>query len=102
MNYNYQSYDFKQDLDMHIDKKIPIELKSKSSLFIEYLFKLKIFQLDSKIKKSHGLFEEYYFIFIKSNIVFVAKKIGEERFDHIEIHDGLKIIRKLKLKQIFK
>ncbi len=78
MNNVYQFYDFTQDLNVHIDKKIPIELKSKSLLFAEYLFKLKIFQLDTRIAKSHELFEEEYFIFIKSNIVFVAKKIGEE------------------------
>jgi len=97
----YQSYDFKKEIDTHIDKKIPIELKDKSSTFKKYLFKLPIFQLEKKINKSHKLFDEDYFMIIKSNVVFVAKKIGKERFDYIEIVDGLKFIRKLKLNQIF-
>ena len=97
----YQSYDFKKEVDTHIDKKIPIELKDKSKQFIKYIFKLPIFQLEKKITKSHRLFEKDYFIFIKSNAVFVAKKIGKERFDYIEILDGLKFVRKLKLNQIF-
>ena len=98
----YQSYDFKKEIDTHIDKKIPIELKDRSSAFKNYLFKLPIFQLDDRIVKSHKLFYEDYFIFIKSNVVFVAKKIDEEKFDYIEILNGLKFIRKLKLKQLFK
>ena len=98
----YQFYDFKKEVDVHIDKKVPIDLNDKSSTFKKYLFKLTIFQLDNTITKSHKLFEEDYFIFIKSNVVFVSKKIGEERFDYIEILDGLKFIRKLKLKQLFK
>lgn len=97
----YQPYDFKQEVDMHIDKKIPIELKDKSKSFANYLFMLPIFHLNVRITKSHKLFEEDYFMFIKSNIVFVAKKIGKEKFDYIEIFDGLKFIRKLKLDQIF-
>jgi len=97
----YQSYDFKKEIDIHIDKKIPIELKDKSFTFKNYLFKLLIFQLEDKITKSHKLFEEDYFMFIKSNVVFVAKKIGKERFDYIEILDGLKFVRKLKLDQLF-
>jgi len=98
----YQSYDFKKEVDTHIDKKIPIELKDKSVQFANYLFKLPIFQLEKKITKSHRLFDEDYFMFIKSNDVFVAKKIGKERFDYIEILDGLRFVRKLKLNQIFK
>lgn len=98
----YQSYDFKKEIDTHIDKKIPIELKDKSEIFKNYLFKLPIYQLDKKITKSHKIFEEDYFMIIKFSMVFVAKKIGEEKFDHIEIIDGLKFIRKLKLNQIFK
>jgi hypothetical protein len=98
----YQLYDFKQELDIHIDKKIPITLKDKNSTFIKYLFKLNIFKLDKRITKSHELFQEDYFLFIKSNIIFIAKKIGEERFDNIEVLDGLKTLRKLKLKQLFK
>ena len=97
----YQSYDFKKEIDIYIDKKILIELKDKSSTFKNYLFKLLIFQLEDKITKSHKLFEEDYFMFIKSNVVFVAKKIGKERFDYIEILDGLKFVRKLKLDQLF-
>jgi len=97
----YQSYDFKKEIDIHIDKKIPILLKDKSKTFKNYLFKLPIFQLETRITKSHKLFEEDYFMFIKSNVVFVAKKIGIERFDYIEILDGLKFVRKLKLNQLF-
>jgi hypothetical protein len=98
----YQTYDFKKEVDTHIDKKILIELKSKSAAFKNYLSKLKIFQLDERITKSHDLFQEVYFIFIKSSAVFVAKQIGEERFDHIEVVGGLKFVRKLKLNKIFK
>lgn len=98
----YQSYDFKKEIDTHIDRKIPINLEEKSSNFRTYLFKLKMFQLEGRISKSHEIFEEDYFIFIKSNAVFIAKKIGQEKFDYIEISDGLKFIRRLKLKQLFK
>ena len=97
----YQSYDFKKEVDNHIDRKIPIKLEEKSKNFKKYLFQLKIFQLEKRITKSHELFGEEYFMFIKSNAVFVAKKIAKERFEHIEIIDGLKVIRKMKLKQLF-
>lgn len=97
----YQLYDFKKEIDTHIDRKITIILKDKSKSFKAYLKKMKIFQLDKKITKSHEIFSEDYFIFLKSNVVFVAKKTGIEKFDSVEISDGLKFIRKLKLNQLF-
>lgn len=97
----YQLYDFKVDMNTHINKKVPILLKDKSSIFKSYLFKLKIFQLNKRTIKIQ-LFEQEYFLFIKSNVVFLAKKLDDEKFDYIEIKDGLKFIRKMKLKKIFK
>lgn len=99
---NYQSYDFKRDIDFHIDINYPIDLNNKSDIFKIFLFKLKIFQLNNKIKNNHPMFNEDYFIFIMGNKVNVAKKLGALNFDHIEILDGIKIIRKMKLKLLLK
>jgi len=101
MNSNYQSYDFLKDLDVHILNMIPIDLEDKSEIFKKYLFKLKLFQLNERIKKTHPIFDENYFLFTKSNFVYVAKKISEAKFDYVEILSGVKIIRKMKLKKIF-
>ena len=100
----YQPYDFIKDVNFHIINKNPIDLKSKSEIFKTYLFKLKTFQLPDKIKKDHPLFEEEYFLFILYNNVFVAKRIGNESllFDYVEVLNGLKVIRKMKLKKLFK
>lgn len=99
----YQAYDFIKDINFHIRNKNPIDLKSKSEIFKAYLFKLKIFQLPEKIKKDHPLFNEDYFLFILYNTVFVAKKLDDEslKFDYIEVLNGLKVIRKMKLKKLF-
>ena len=98
----YQVYDFKKEIDHHIKKKIPIVLDDRSDVFLNFLFKLKQFQLNKRITKEHELFQEDYFIFIKSSVAYVAKKISDEKFDYIEIKDGLKYIRRLKLKKLFK
>jgi hypothetical protein len=101
--YSYQSYDFKKDIDFHIDRNAPIYLDDKSDIFKVFLFKLKIFQLNDKIKNNHPMFNEEYFLFIMGNKVNVAKKMkGELNFDHIEIINGIKIIRKMKLMRLFK
>ena len=97
----YQIYDFKQDIDNHISKKIPIQLSDKSSTFKNYLFKLKLFQLENKIPKNHDIFNEDYFLFIKNHILYIAKRIDDQKFDYMEIKEGIKFIRKLKLKQLF-
>ena len=99
---NYQIYDFKKEIDKHIIKNIPIILEDKSEAFQNLLFKLKQFTLNKRITKGHAMFNEDYFIFIKSSVAYVAKKISEEKFDYIEIKNGLRYIRKLKLKKLFK
>ena len=99
----YQIYDFIKDINFHIRNKNPIDLKSKSEIFKTFLFKLKTFQLPEKIKKDHPLFNEDYFLFVLYNSVFVAKKLDNEslKFDYIEVLNGLKVIRKMKLKKLF-
>lgn len=98
----YQIYDFKKEIDLHLRKRIPIVIEEKSESFKNILFRLKFFQLNQKITKSHELFREEYFLFHKNSIVYVAKKIADEKFDYIEIKDGLRHLRLLKLKKIFK
>ena len=100
---SYQSYDFIKDIDTHINNKISIDLSTKSDIFKAYLFKLKLFQLNNRIKKDHPIFDETYFLFTKYNLVYVAKRmIGDTlKFDYIEIINAMKIIRKMKLKKIF-
>ena len=100
---NYQTYDFIKDVNFHIKNKNPINLTSKSEIFKNFLFKLKLFQLPGKIKRNHPLFNEDYFLFILYNSVFIAKKIENDplKFDYVEIINGLKIIRKMKLKKLF-
>jgi hypothetical protein len=99
----YQSYDFLKDINFHIRNKNPIDLKSKSEIFKTFLFKLKTFNLPQKIKKDHPLFNEDYFLFILYNNVFLAKKLDNEsmKFDYIEVLNGLRVIRKMKLKKLF-
>jgi len=99
----YQIYDFIKDIDFHIKKKTPINLEKKSKIFKSYLFELKMFHFTNKIEKTHPVFNQDYFLFILNNVAHVAKKIdGEElKFDYVEILDGLKTIRKLKLKKLF-
>lgn len=99
----YQTYDFIKDINFHIKNKNPIDLKSKSEIFKNFLFRLKFFQLTDKIKKDHPMFEEDYFLFVLYNTVYIAKKFDNEtiKFDYIEILDGLKTIRKMKLKKLF-
>lgn len=99
----YQIYDFIKDINFHIDKKNPIDLATKSEAFKTYLFKLKIFTLSDKIKRSHPIFNENYFIFVLYNVVYVAKKIENEplKFDYVEVLYCLKVIRKMKLKKLF-
>ena len=101
----YQIYDFVKDINFHITNRNPINLGTKSLIFKTYLFKLKLFQLNGRIKKDHPIFKEDYFLFILNNTVYVAKKIGNNsetlNFDYIEILNGLKVIRKMKLKKLF-
>lgn len=99
----YQTYDFLRDINFHIKNKNPIDLTSKSEIFKIYLFKLKIFHLTDKIKRNHPIFHEDYFLFSLANVVYVAKKIENDplKFDYIEILDGLRTIRKMKLKKLF-
>jgi hypothetical protein len=99
----YQIYDFIKDINFHINKKNPIDLTTKSEAFKTYLFKLKIFTLSDKIKRSHPIFNEDYFIFVLYNVVYVAKKIENEplKFDYVEVLSCLKVIRKMKLKKLF-
>jgi hypothetical protein len=97
----YQSYDFLKDINFHIKNKNPIDLSSKSDIFKKFLFRLKVFQLNDRIRKDHPIFQEDYFLFILYNTVYVAKKIDIEKFDYIEILNGIRIIRKLKLKKLF-
>jgi hypothetical protein len=100
----YQTYDFVKDVNFHIKNKNPIDLKNKSEIFKSYLFKMPLFQLNDRIKRNHPLFKEEYFLFILFNTVYIAKKIENEplTFDYVEIINGLKIIRKMKLKKLFK
>ena len=67
------------------------------------LFKLKSFQLKDRIKKDHPIFQETYFLFVLFNTVYVAKKIDNEtlKFDYVEILNGIRIIRKMKLKKLY-
>lgn len=99
----YQIYDFVKDVNYHIKNKKSIDLKTKSDIFKSFLFKLKMFQLTDKIKRGHPLFNEDYFLFILYNTVYVAKKLDNEtpKFDYIEVIDGLRVIRKMKLKKLF-
>jgi len=99
----YQSYDFLKDINIHIKNKNPIDLNTKSEIFKSFLFKLKLFQMPDRIKKDHPLFEEDYFLFSISTIVYVAKKIQNDplKFDYVEILNGIRIIRKNKLKKLF-
>lgn len=99
----YQIYDFIKDVNFHIKNKNPIDLKTKSEIFKQFLFKLKCFQLNCRIKKDHPLFDEEYFIFILNNNVYIARKIENDplKFDYVEIINGLRIIRKIKLKKLF-
>lgn len=99
----YQIYDFIKDVDFHISKKTPIVLSLKSEAFKFFLFNLKMFSITNKIKKNDPIFNEKYFIFIKYGIVYIAKRltIDDLLFDYVEIKDGLKIIRYMKMKKIF-
>lgn len=99
----YQSYDFLKDINFHIKNKNPIDLSTKSDIFKNYLFKLKIFHFTDKIKRGHPIFNEDYFLFVLTHTVYVAKKIENDplKFDYIEILDGLRTIRKMKLKKLF-
>ena len=97
----YQSYDFIKDINFHIKNQTPIDLTTKSEIFKTYLFKLKLFQLNNRIKKDHPLFQEDYFLFIKYTTVAVAKKMDDAKIQYVEILNGVKIIRKAKLKKIF-
>ena len=99
----YQTYDFVKDINFHIKNKNPIDLKTKSEIFKLFLFKLKSFQLKDRIKKDHPIFQETYFLFVLFNTVYVAKKIDNEtlKFDYVEILNGIRIIRKMKLKKLY-
>ena len=99
----YQIYDFIKDINFHIKNNNPITLKNKSQIFVSFLFKLKIFTLPNRIKRDHPLFNEDYFLFTMYNAVYVAKKNSNDpfKFDYVEIIDGIRIIRKLKLKKLF-
>jgi hypothetical protein len=101
----YQIYDFVKDINFHIKNRNPINLGTKSLIFKTYLFKLKLFQLNERIKKDHPIFKEDYFLFMLNNTVYVAKKIGDNseslKFDYVEILNGLKTIRKMKLKKLY-
>lgn len=99
----YQIYDFIKDINFHIKNKNPINLDAKSEVFKIFLFKLKLFQLTDKIKKDHPLFKEDYFLFILYSTLYVAKRIDDEsfKFDYVEVINGIRIIRKMKLKKLF-
>jgi len=99
----YQAYDFIKDVVFHIKNKNPIDLKSKSEIFKTFLFKLKLFQFTDRIKRDHPIFKEDYFLFILNNTVYIAKKLENEplKFDYVEILNGIKIIRKMKLQKLF-
>jgi len=111
----YQSYDFLKDINFHFSKHLPLDLSTKSEIFKIYLFKLKIFQLHERIKEDHPLFKEEYLIFTNYNKVFIAKKMLNTnssilnhkdepipQFDYLEILNGVRAIRKMKLKKLFK
>jgi hypothetical protein len=99
----YQSYDFIKDLEFHLTNKQAIDLKEKSEIFKRYLFRLKIFQLNNKrLTMDHPLFNEKYFIFVRFTRVYLSKRLNDNLFDYVEIMNGLKIIRKIKLDKIFK
>ena len=101
----YQPYDFIKDINFHFSKQLPLDLSTKSEIFKIYLFKLKIFQLYDRIKEDHPLFREEYLIFTHYNKVYIAKKIKNDpipQFDYLEILNGIKAIRKMKLKKLFK
>ena len=101
----YQIYDFVKDINFHIKNKNPINLGTKSLIFKTYLFKLKIFYFTDRIKKDHPIFKEDYFLFMLNNTVYVAKRMGKNpealNFDYVEVLNGLKTIRKMKLKKLF-
>ena len=99
----YQTYDFIKDVNLHIKNKKPVDLKYKSVIFKFFLFRLKLFQLPDRIKRSHPLFKEEYFLFILYNTVYLSKKIENDpfKFDYVEIINGLKVIRTMKLKKLF-
>lgn len=97
----YQSYDFVKDINFHFSRQFTIDLSTKSEIFKQYLFKLKLFQLNERINKNHPLFQEDYFLYVMFNKVYIAKKVGENAFDHIEILNGIKTIRRMKLKKLF-
>lgn len=103
----YQAYDFFKDINFHIKNKNPINLGTKSLIFKTYLFKLKIFYFADRIKKDHPIFKEDYFLFMLNNTVYVAKKINDKnlpealKFDYVEVLNGLRTIRKMKLKKLF-
>ena len=97
----YQSYDFVKDINFHFSKFVPINLTNKSEIFKQYLFKLKLFQLNERITKTHPLFEEEFFLFIRFNRVYIAKKLDDETFQQMEVLNGIRIIRKMKLKKLF-
>lgn len=104
MDSTYQIYDFIKDINFHIKNNNPIDLKTKSEIFKEYLFKLKIFHMIGKIKKDHPMFNEEYFIFTMYSKVYIAKKLNLNNtinFDYVEIQEGIKIIRKMKLKKLY-
>lgn len=66
-----------------------------------------MFCFRDRIKKDHPIFKEEYFLFMLNSNVYVAKKIEDKnlpeslKFDYVEILNGLKIIRKMKLKKLF-
>lgn len=97
----YQAYDFVKDINFHFINRTPIDLSNKSEIFKQYLFRLKIFQLNQRIKMNHPMFKEDYFIYLLYNKVYAAKKLNDNNFQDVEIINGLKIIRKMKLKKLF-
>lgn len=120
-NSSYQTYDFMKDVDYHIKTQTPIDLKDKSEIFKTYLFKLKLYQLNKRIKKNDPMFDELYCLVLKDTKAYVAKKIvnttasiklpknmlsiilddNPPKFQYVEILDAIKIIRKRKLNKIF-
>jgi hypothetical protein len=100
----YQTYDFIKDINFHIKNKNPIHLNTKSEIFKNFLFRLKLFQLHDRIKKNHPIFDEVYFLFILYSTLYVAKRFGDNslKFDYVEIVNGIRVIRKMKLKKLFK
>jgi len=74
-NSSYQTYDFMKDVDYHIKTQTPIDLKDKSEIFKTYLFKLKLYQLNKRIKKNDPMFDELYCLVLKDTKAYVAKKI---------------------------